>query len=429
MVKPPTSKKKPTLEIVHEERRVATLSFDPSNDSYQLQYADEWRDDGFPLSPHLPLQGEVPTDNVKKFLENLLPEEDGLRKLARALQIERSNVYALISALGQDATGAFAFRSSSETVNTAFREISIDELIKRVRERAAKPISMWDGKPRLSLAGVQEKLGITLRDGVYGLGDGRIASTHILKFGSREQNLVLNEYFCMKLAEAVGIPVARVELRQFGERVLQVERFDRAWAAKNHVVRKHIIDGCQALNAPPAFKYQRIVPVGPDRDSFMGPVSIESLAGFCDLCIVPAKARLQTLRWILFNLLIGNSDSHGKNISYLVARSGYEVAPMYDLVSVAMYEDFHQELAFEIGDTFDLDKVKAYQLAEMGKAMRLEPRFVGSQLKKLCMAVNKQIETIKIADLTKAEGAFVEKLVLSILKRVKNFAKYSNQLK
>jgi serine/threonine-protein kinase HipA len=171
---------------------------------------------------------------------------------------------------------------------------------------------MWDGKPRLSLAGVQEKLGITLRDGVYGLGDGRIASTHILKFGSREQNLVLNEYFCMKLAEAAGIPVARVELRQFGERVLLVERFDRAWAAKDHVVRRHIIDGCQALNAPPAFKYQRIVPVGPDRDSFMGPVSIESLAGFCDLCIVPAKARLQTLRWILFNLLIGNSDSHGK---------------------------------------------------------------------------------------------------------------------
>jgi hypothetical protein len=94
-----------------------------------------------------------------------------------------------------------------------------------------------------------------------------------------------------------------------------------------------------------------------------------------------------------------------------------------------MYEDFHQELAFEIGDTFDLDKVKAYQLAEMGKAMRLEPRFVGSQLKKLCVAVNKQIESIEIADLSRPEAAFIEKLLSSILKRVKNFAKYSNQLK
>jgi serine/threonine-protein kinase HipA len=423
------SQKKPTLEIAHEERKVATLSYDLSNDSYLLQYADDWKEDGFPLSPHLPLQGEVPTDNVKKFLENLLPEEGGLKKLARALHIERSNIYALISALGQDATGAFAFRSGSENIKTVFREISIEELTKRVCERSVKPISMWDGKPRLSLAGVQEKLGITLRNGVYGLGDGRISSTHILKFGSREQNLVLNEYFCMKLAEAAGIPVARVELRQFGERVLEVERFDRAWAAKDHVVRRHIIDGCQALNAPPAFKYQRIVPVGPDRDSFMGPVNVESLAGFCDLCIVPAKARLQTLRWILFNLLIGNSDSHGKNISYFVSSKGYEVAPAYDLVSVAMYEDFHQELAFEIGDTFDLDQVKAYQLAEMGKAMRLEPRFIGSQLRKLCMVVNKQIETIKIADLAKAEGIFIEKLVLSIQKRVRTFAKYSNQLK
>ena len=425
----------PSLKVLYEGRAVANLSYAPERDLFGLHYTAEWQSSGFPLSPHLPLhlspQNEIPSDNIKKFLENLLPEEDGLRRLAQILKIERSSIYALILALGRDATGAFSFVAENEVLKTGFREISIDELTERVRNRATVPISVWDGKPRLSLAGAQEKLGVTLRAGVYGLGDGDLASTHILKFGSRNQHLVLNEYFCMKLAELVGRAirdvefVAKVELLDFGERVLQVERFDRYWKGRDRVVRRHLIDGCQALNVPPTFKYQRIIPVGPERDHYMGPINVGNLSLFCEKCKVPAKARLRVLRWILLNLLIGNSDNHGKNISYFVDEFGFEVAPMYDLVNVTLYDELNHELAFKIGDAFDFNDVKAPQLAELARDMNLEPRFVANQLKRLCEAVLKQCESPQIEDqiegLDESEKLFLKKLKNNIQARTRRF--------
>ncbi len=75
---------------------------------------------------------------------------------------------------------------------------------------------MWDGKIRLSLSGVQDKLPlVVLNDNKYGIGEGKIASTHILKFEKKDDiHLVLNEYFCMKLAKLCGLNVAEVEIRK-----------------------------------------------------------------------------------------------------------------------------------------------------------------------------------------------------------------------
>lgn len=415
----------PALALFFENKKVADLSYDLKSDSFDLKYSNDWEKNGFPLSPHLLFDEDIPSDNLKKFLENLLPEEDGLRKLAHALKVSRSNTYALVAAIGHDATGAFSFLTDDGLPETTFREIPVAELKERIRKRSATPISIWDGKPRLSLAGVQEKLGITLKNGAYGLGDGQLASTHILKFSKKDQHLVLNEYFCMRLARSLKIPVANVELLDFGERVLQVERFDRVWRGGNQVVRRHIIDACQALNAPPGFKYQRVILTGPDKDNYLGPISAKSLSQFSKRCIVPAKAQLQLLRWILFNLLIGNSDNHGKNISYFVSPKGYEIAPAYDLVNVTVYEEFHQELAFKIGDTFDLDEVKAFQLAEMAKEMGLQPRFVASHLKKLCDSLLVALDDDEVKDLTKVEATFVKNFKENIKKRTSVFLRQS----
>jgi len=42
-------------------------------------------------------------------------------------------------------------------------------------------------------------------------------------------------------------------------------------------------------------------------------------------------------RWIIFNTMVGNSDSHLKNISFLVDQDGKRVAPFYDLLCTAVY--------------------------------------------------------------------------------------------
>lgn len=418
--------KAPSLSILYEKQKVADLFYDLKSEAFNLIYTADWLKNGFPLSPHLPLFEEFPEENIKKFLENLLPEGEALKTVTRSLKIAPSNIYALIEVVGRDATGAFTFCSEQNIPRTSFREIPTEELTERIRNRVNKPISIWDNKPRLSLAGVQEKLGVTLKNGVYGLGEGELASTHILKFSKKDQHLVLNEYFCMKLAEKTNLPVAAVELLQFEERVLKVQRFDRAWRGKEHVTRIHIIDGCQALNSPPEFKYQRILNTGSEKDNYLGPINIENLSNFNKLCIVPAKAQLQILHWILFNLLIGNTDNHGKNISYLVSKKGYEIAPAYDLLNTKVYEEFDQELALKIGDTFILEEVKAFQFAEMSQQMNLTPRFVASHLKKLCEIVLKNLDDIKINNLSNEEESFLYKIKENIKIRTGSFLKQSS---
>ena len=129
---------------------------------------------------------------------------------------------------------------------------------------SAVPIDVWDGKPRLSVAGMQPKLNLLELNGHLGLCDGdRLASDRILKFSSAARPLLLlNECMTMRLAAAAGWPTAKAGMRQVGvHQALEIMRFDRQAVAGtdgNMVVkRRHVIDGCQALGLPSAYKYER----------------------------------------------------------------------------------------------------------------------------------------------------------------------------
>ena len=62
----------------------------------------------------------------------------------------------------------------------------------------------------------------------------------------------------------------------------------------------------------------------------------------------PIAAKIEILKWALFNLCIYNSDAHGKNFTFLCKNSGLIPAPFYDLVNVKMYPEFEQDLAMSI---------------------------------------------------------------------------------
>ena len=65
---------------------------------------------------------------------------------------------------------------------------------------------------------------------------------------------------------------------------------------------------------------------------------MESLAALAKACRSPAVARARIFGWLVFNVLVGNSDAHLKNLSFLVSHEGIQLAPLYDLLSVASYE-------------------------------------------------------------------------------------------
>ena len=80
---------------------------------------------------------------------------------------------------------------------------------------------------------------------------------------------------------------------------------------------------------------------------------------------MPVAAQVQMLQWLLFNTLIGNSNAHAKNLSFLVDARGLRIAPLYDLVCGSVYD--HHNIAQSVGgETIFavISKAKWMQLAK-----------------------------------------------------------------
>ncbi|MGK3908219.1 HipA domain-containing protein, partial [Enterococcus faecium] len=55
------------------------------------------------------------------------------------------------------------------------------------------------------------------------------------------------------------------------------------------------------------------------------------------------------LQGILYNLIIGNNDAHGKNFSLLYHGKQTRLAPFYDLISTSAYPSLSTKMAMKIG--------------------------------------------------------------------------------
>jgi serine/threonine-protein kinase HipA len=357
------------LNIYQGDVKVGTLKLDENTEQLELIYTDMWKDIGFALSPVLDFQGGFSSKSIKNFLENLLPEGEGLDVLSRYFQISKSNKFALIQSLGKETTGAFTFTISDKLPKTSFLEISKDELSAKIKNRKDEPISVWNGKPRLSVAGVQDKLPICYINGKFGFGEGALASTHILKFDKADEQLVFNEFISLKLASLSGLNVNNAELLVLAdEDVLMVKRFDRIKHSDKKIERLHIIDGCQMLDYSPNNKYERNFGSGDDVKDIREGVSFKKIVTTIKSCDHPIEVKSQIIDWICTNLCLGNVDAHAKNISYMVSDSGIKLAPFYDIVNINLYhEKYEQELAMAIDDEFDINKLKSYDFIEFFK--------------------------------------------------------------
>jgi serine/threonine-protein kinase HipA len=406
------------LTLWADGQRVATMGHEPMNDLWSLAYEPQWvsAPQSFPLSPALPF---LPPANgyaagaMKRFVENLLPEGRALDITAATCRVSKSNIFALIHALGAETTGAFRFWQAGEeppsTAATPPREVSRSKLHQRLGERDAVPLAVWDGKVRMSIAGVQDKLMVYLdrpldEGGRMFLAEPPLASTHILKPDpgrAATPHLVVNEHFCMSLARRMGLPAADVRIYRTPRPVLVVRRFDRVVreAATGPVVQRlHIIDACQAADLPASYKYERNFGSGEHARNIREGVSFQVLFGRVAHTLNKAAARLTLLRWALFQYLIGNSDAHGKNVSFFVQRHGLEPAPWYDLVSVAQYPRIDHELAMAYGDAFLLDEVGAFQLADFAMRCEIDRRLLKREASRLARLAAEQAPLQALAE-------------------------------
>ena len=131
----------------------------------------------------------------------------------------------------------------------------------------------------------------------------------------------------------------------------------------------------------------------------------------------------------MFNLIIGNSDAHGKNFSFFVDKQGIKPTPFYDMLCVMMY-DFDHNLAMAYGEEFNPNEVFAYQLREFADDVGVNHKLVSKVLLSECSKIIKVLEEDVIEKdlLTKEESVFVEKLLKFVLNRAVKFREVAKEM-
>jgi HipA-like protein len=207
----------PTLEVRLNGERAGEL-LRRENGNLQFRYDDAYLEARrMPLSVNLPLRAEAyPNRDCLAFFGNLLPEEDVRAQVALATGISAANDYKLLERFGGDVAGAVTLLpvggDESEPEPDELEPLSPERLDELLRGLPQRPLGIDEkGEVRMSLAGAQSKLPAIEVDGGFALPHGSARpTTHILKpEPERFPGLVANEFFCMRLAEEVGLNVAQ----------------------------------------------------------------------------------------------------------------------------------------------------------------------------------------------------------------------------
>ncbi len=343
----PRKRQHPPLRVLLNNRLVGYLRKEPGG-AIDFRYDHGWLDwdQAIPVSLSLPLREEAYKGaSVVTVFENLLPDSDKLRRrVAEKVGAEGTDSYSLLAQIGRDCVGALQFipadnadDDAAGTAGTAAPSIQGEIVDEREIETILKnltqaPLGLGREQAfRISVAGAHEKTALLFHEGKWWKPHGTTPTTHLFKtpIGTLPGGIDLsasveNEWYCLKLMAAFGLPVSAAEIQTFGEtKALVIERFDREWTSDGRLLRRPQEDFCQALSVPPTQKYQS--------EGGPGMVDILRFLGGGDNPAEDQKTFLkaQALYW-----LIGATDGHAKNFSiFLGPRGRFKLTPLYDVLT------------------------------------------------------------------------------------------------
>jgi serine/threonine-protein kinase HipA len=377
-------------------------------------YETKWLacDDAVPLSASLPLREErYRSKECRPFFAGLLPEETNRKLVARRYGVSEQNDFALLEQIGAECAGAVSLQQTGEMPRAgiaSYRGIELRELEEKLRGLPLTPLLAGEDGIRLSLAGAQGKAAVAIRDGAYLLPLDGSPSTHILKPDSeRFPGLVENEFFCLRLAAALGLDVAPVNIKTAGTiRFLQVTRYDRRADGNEGWARIHQEDFCQALGIAPELKYQ----------NEGGPGFKECFELIRGNSTTPAFDVLKLFDAVVFNFLTGNNDAHGKNFSFLYDGGETRLAPLYDLVSTELYPELSLRMAMKVGKEKEASRVSSKQWLSFFEEAELGPTMAIQRMRTMATNARKKSSAlINIAPMAGSVASIVDRRATEIL--------------
>ena len=388
---------KKQLDVFWERRLVGRycLLLDGSEcfayDSAYLEAAD-----AAPISHSLPLRHDAyGRRQLRPFFAGLLPEESQRERIASYLGLAASDDFSMLEAIGGECAGALtivphgAVLGFDKETLTPCDEHRLSEIIRTLPYR---PMMAGEKGLRLSLAGAQSKLPIVLKDGRFFLPENGTPSTHILKpeLSQWFRGIVYNEHCCMTLAKSIGVFASETQIVDVdGIPCLVVKRYDRRTDQTTGATRRiHQEDFCQALGRSPEQKYQ----------SEGGPLARDIVRLIRNgWSTRPAMDVLAFIDLVVFNVVIGNADAHGKNYSMLYDGAERRLAPGYDLVSTVCWPALAATPAMKIGGSDSINSILSGHWRKFAEEIGVSPAALRLRVKDFCKAIAVQTrETLSL---------------------------------
>jgi len=398
------------LRVLLNNRLVGHLSKEPGG-GIDFRYDQSWlaRERAIPVSLSLPLREDAYKGApVLAVFENLLPDSEALRRrVAEKVAADGTDSYSLLSRIGRDCVGALQFVPADDdtvydTAGIAGQTMSDEDIEKLLKNLAQAPLGLdRDQAFRISVAGAQEKTALLYHKKKWWKPRGATPTTHIFKTqigtlanGIDLSNSVENEYYCLKLMAAFGLPVNAAEMRVFGKtKALVIARFDRTWTKDGRLLRIPQEDCCQALSTPPTRKYQS--------EGGPGMVDILTLLKGSD---TPAEDQKAFLKAQILYWLMGATDGHAKNFSLFLGPGGrFNMTPLYDVLTSQPSLDAHRivkkqmKLAMAVGDKrhYTMEYIQGRHFVQTVERAGLPATIAQSALEEVAQEAEKALRAVE----------------------------------
>lgn len=318
-----------SLAVYYKERFVGTLAI-TANNKCAFEYADEWLENGFSISPFsLPLEKKVfiPTkahfNGLFGVFADSLPDAWGnilLNRILRENGIQPTDLNPLerLAIVGSSGMGALTYKPSHDFIQThASSDLDIlAEECKKILH--AQPSGSLDELYRLggTSGGARPKIMTSIGDEEW-----------IIKFPAHIDNpdIGLMEYSYSLCAKKCGITMAKTKLfpskncsGYFG-----TERFDL-----EHGSRKHMLTVAALLEL-----------------NFEEPnLDYHTLMKLTKILTADNKNDLENMfRRMCFNVFAHNRDDHSKNFTFIYDENKdiWQLSPAYDLTYSSTYYGEH----------------------------------------------------------------------------------------
>ncbi|BDZ62340.1 hypothetical protein GCM10025873_21310 [Demequina sediminis] len=339
--------------------RAATIA-ESTNDRLSLAWtseaAERWPLGSRILSAKLPIGEPVGSPMVKNYLDGLLPEGNARTNHAFDAGIPPDDTFGLIRAYGLDTPGAavFAPDSARDPERTGHYEpIDLAELEARIVHADTRSPAAGTADSSTLPGMVPKIVAHRAEDGTWLACKEGAASTWIIKRGNPADSLTADtidtEVAALHLARTLGLTDIRAEILEFeSTRAIAVSRYDRTIDDSGVVERWHQEDLAQAIGLDTR---------DPNR-KFQWGSTMPSLRHAAAVMRADGADLRALLRLVTFSTLVGNTDMHAKNISFLRYDDGTaELSPAYDIAMHLHHERDGRRFALDVNSKTLVDDI------------------------------------------------------------------------